>query len=73
MAKISSSFGIVPLLTAITNSNRWCLTDEKLLDSLNKKGLKLPAHFNEDFLYSLRKNDKKIFGAEILVIEATKS
>lgn len=50
----------------------WCLTDEKLLESLSKKKLTLPSHFNEEFLTSLREKQQKIFGAEILVINATK-
>ncbi len=60
-------------VTDTATVRQWCLTDEKLLSSLNKKGLSLPKHFNEDFLHSIRAQGQKIFGAEILVIEATKT
>lgn len=59
-------------VTDTATVRQWCLTDEKLLDSLSKKGLSLPDHFNEEFLISLRKKQQKIFGAEILVINAKK-
>lgn len=59
-------------VTDSASVRQWCITDEKLLDSLSKKGLSLPDHFNEEFLISLRENQQKIFGAEILVINAKK-
>lgn len=59
-------------VTDTATVRQWSLTDEKLVTSLDKKGLSLPVNFNEDFLINLREKGKKIFGAEILVVEATK-
>jgi len=39
---------------------------------LAKRGLKLQEEFNPAFVNALRANGQIIFGAEILVIEATK-
>lgn len=60
-------------VTDIATVRQWCLTDERLLKSLSEKGLNLPIHFNEDFLLSLKERGHKIFGAEILVIDAQKN
>lgn len=59
-------------VTDTSTVRQWCLTDEKLLSSLSRKGLSLPVHFNEEFLTNLRERQQKIFGAEILVINAKK-
>lgn len=48
------------------------VTNEELLSSLDQKGLRVPEEFNEAFLLELRKKGRKIGGAEILVVEATK-
>ncbi len=37
---------------------QWCLTDEKLLDSLSKKGLTLPIILTNNFLFLLEKKVK---------------
>ncbi len=50
---------------------QWSLRDANLIDSLAQKGLTLP-HFDESFLRRLRATGQKIFGAQILVIEAQK-
>ncbi len=60
-------------VTDIATVRQWSLDDKKLISYLAKKGLKLPDHFNETFLNDIRKKGQKIFGAEILVIEATKT
>lgn len=52
---------------------QWSLTDKNLLNWLDKKGVNIPKHFDEIFLKDLREKRQKILGAEILVIEATKS
>lgn len=52
---------------------QWALDDDKLLSHLAKKGLKLPTDFDKEYLLSLRESGQKIFGAEILVIAATKT
>lgn len=59
-------------VTDTASVRQWSLKDEKLIDSLAKKNLKLPEHFNDEFLSSLKQNQHKIFGAEILVINAKK-
>lgn len=51
---------------------QWSVHDQKLVNWLATKNLKLPNHFDEPFLNDLRKKGQKIFGAEMLVIEATK-
>jgi hypothetical protein len=51
---------------------QWSLDDKNLLNGLNEKALKVPILFNEAFLEGLRKKGQKIFGAEILVIQAAK-
>lgn len=50
---------------------QWCLTDEKFSYNLAQKCI-IPPQCNEKFLYSLREKGHKIFGAEILVIDAKK-
>ncbi len=60
---------------AVTDSatvRQWSLNDKNLLRYLAKKNLNLPRDFDEIYLQNLREDGKKIFGAEILVIEAVK-
>lgn len=52
---------------------QWAVTDPNLIESLAKKNLKLPTDFTASFLHDLKKKNQKIFGAEFLVIEATKN
>lgn len=59
-------------VTDTATVRQWCLTDDKLLNSLAQKQLSLPSHFNEDFCQTLREKGQKILGAEILVIDAKK-
>jgi hypothetical protein len=59
-------------VTDTSTVRQWSLSDQNLVNWLGKKKLKLPNHFTETFLNDLRKNYQKIFGAEFLVIEATK-
>jgi hypothetical protein len=59
-------------VTDIFAVREWSLTNQKLLNFLNMKGLSIPKHFDEDFLRSMRRAGQNIIGAEILVIEATK-
>lgn len=59
-------------VTDTSTVRQWSLDDKNLLDSLSNKGIKLPEEFNGQFLQNLRENGHKIFGAEILVVEATK-
>lgn len=61
---------------AVTDSltvRQWDLTDKKLIESLAKKNIALPDHFDASFVADLRAKKQKVFGAEILVIEAVKS
>ena len=52
---------------------QWSVTDQNLVNWLGKKGLALPKEIlQEAFLSNLRDKGHKIFGAEFLVIEATK-
>ncbi len=60
-------------VTDKTSLRQWSLNDKNLLSGLANKGLKIPGHFNATFLSNLREKGQKIFGAEILVIEATKT
>lgn len=53
-------------------AREWALDDSNLLSWLLGKGISLPFHFNEAFIKVLRQKGEKIFGAEFLVIEATK-
>ncbi len=59
-------------VTDTATVRQWGVTDEKFLVSLSNKGLSLPGHINEEFLMSLREKGQKLFGAEILVINARK-
>ena len=59
-------------VTDTVTVRQWLLNEKFFLNSMNKKGINLPSHFNETFLGNLRNKGHKIFGAEILVIEATK-
>lgn len=52
---------------------QWSLTDSNLLSQLEKKDIHLPNQFSNEFLLDLREKGHKIFGAEILVIEAQKN
>lgn len=56
-------------VTDFATVRQWSLDDKKFIHLLNKKGLTLPGHFNEDFLKTVRAQNHKIFGAEFLVIE----
>lgn len=51
---------------------QWKFTDPYLIEALREKNLSLPSHFDDAFEEELKQKNKKIFGAEILVIEATK-
>lgn len=59
-------------VTDTATVRQWSLSDQNLVNWLDKKHLKLPSYFTEAFLYDLRKKNHRIFGAEILVIEAKK-
>lgn len=52
---------------------KWFSTDKKLTETLLKKGLNLPLHFDENFFRANRERGEKVFGAEILVIEGIKT
>ncbi len=60
-------------VTDTATLRQWSLSDENLFNWLAGKKLALPSHFDEAFLCNLRSTGQKIFGAEILVIEATKN
>ncbi len=60
-------------VTDTATIRQWSLTDRNLLNWLAKKGLKLPGHFNGAFLSNIKEKGQKISGAEVLVIEATKT
>jgi hypothetical protein len=59
-------------VTDTSSLRQWSVTDQNLLNRLDKKGLALPSYINAVFLKNLREKRQKIFGAEFLVIEATK-
>ncbi len=50
----------------------WSLQDPRFLESLSRKGLCIPSHFNQQFLDSLRVKNEKIFASEFLVLNAKK-
>ncbi len=52
---------------------QWALTDANLQIQLKAKGLEFPAYFKDKmFRIGLIENGHKVFGAELLIIEATK-
>lgn len=53
-------------VTDTATVRQWCLTDETFLNSLSKKGLALPNHFNGEFLFSLRERGKKYLEQKFL-------
>lgn len=59
-------------VTDTATVRQWSLQDKNLLVSLSNKGIRLPEQFNDQSLQNLREKGQKIFGAEILVVEATK-
>jgi hypothetical protein len=51
---------------------QWDLNDNNLIQNLALKGLSIPEKYNAEFVDELNKNNNKLIGAELLVIECTK-
>lgn len=52
---------------------QWSVTDPNLHKALAGKGLALPSHFDASFVRNLKENGLRIYGAEFLVLAATKN
>lgn len=60
-------------VTDSVSVRQWDPKAEKFVEALSTKQLSLPTHINEEYLSAMRKKGHHLFGAEILLIVATKA
>lgn len=61
-----------PVCESLETLRYWLHDDKNFLSRLKHNGLSLPTTCNDDFVDALLKSDKRLIGAEMLVIEGVK-